>query len=351
MANKLTWKTNNGKTICEELLIPILNKQLNVVDVGARNHMYELPEILTKNYNYIAFEPNKDEYEKLIRNETDAVKAGIIIPRWKNEKIYSCALWSDDKERPFFYTKGTGACTMMGEADKRVAEKMYLEQPKRIIENKKKKEKILSYYEQHINVIKTENVKCQKLDNIIEENIDKIDYLKIDVEGGEIEVLRGSELLLKNKKILFIKTEFFLTPHYLGLPLLGAQQEYLSLFGFRLIGFDFNHSKYTRENTIIPPENDRRLVYGGDAYFAIDPDLNKLTAEELHRLGIIAIAHGFTSFGMSVIREGQLISEKLIKLIELRLSKANLRTWHLRLIKIIEIIPTIIMLKLLKYKK
>jgi len=47
------------------------------------------------------------------------------------------------------------------------------------------------------------------LDNFAEqEKIKKIDFLKIDIEGAEITVLRGAKQLLKNKSISFIQFEF-----------------------------------------------------------------------------------------------------------------------------------------------
>jgi FkbM family methyltransferase len=47
------------------------------------------------------------------------------------------------------------------------------------------------------------------LDNFVkQEKIEKIDFLKIDIEGAEISVLHGAKQLLKNKSISFIQFEF-----------------------------------------------------------------------------------------------------------------------------------------------
>ena len=45
-------------------------------------------------------------------------------------------------------------------------------------------------------------------------NINKINILKIDTQGFEVEVLRGANNLIKNKKIDFIETEINLGFQY-----------------------------------------------------------------------------------------------------------------------------------------
>lgn len=58
--------------------------------------------------------------------------------------------------------------------------------------------------------------KIDKLDNYVEsKNINKIDYLKIDVQGEEYPVLVGSENTIKNNMISFIEVEIILNDYYL----------------------------------------------------------------------------------------------------------------------------------------
>ncbi len=55
----------------------------------------------------------------------------------------------------------------------------------------------------------TETVMVTTLDSFCEKNqIEKIDFLKLDVEGYEFSVLKGAAAMLKNKKIRFIQFEF-----------------------------------------------------------------------------------------------------------------------------------------------
>jgi len=61
-------------------------------------------------------------------------------------------------------------------------------------------------YAPRLNVVK---VKCTTLDSLARElNVRKIDFLKIDVEGHELFVLRGAKSLLSEGSIDFIQIEF-----------------------------------------------------------------------------------------------------------------------------------------------
>ncbi|MBD2360726.1 FkbM family methyltransferase [Anabaena minutissima FACHB-250] len=61
---------------------------------------------------------------------------------------------------------------------------------------------------QYIPIVKTEIIEAISLDSFCKNNgIHKIDYLKIDVEGAESDVLQGAVDLLSNKAIVFVQFE------------------------------------------------------------------------------------------------------------------------------------------------
>ncbi len=54
-----------------------------------------------------------------------------------------------------------------------------------------------------------EKIKVKRIDDFCkQENIDKIYYLKIDVEGAEFDVLKGASNLIEHKKVSFIQFEY-----------------------------------------------------------------------------------------------------------------------------------------------
>jgi len=297
-----------GRTVGELVLEPLLANDagLTVIDVGARNGMSELPASYARNAAYVGFEPNHEEYLKLSERRTDAIKAGIAVPRFREETYYPTAIWGSAGTRDLYLTEVTGACTMMGPPDEYLAEKLYL----RTLNG-------LRAFPRAI--VGTTSVPCDTLDALIADTT-TVDYLKIDVEGGEGEVLKGAERLLRRRGILFIKSEFFQLHLYRNQPLLGHQQVLLDAFGYRLLDMDMHHQRYVRRSTRIPVDADRSLFMAGDAFYAIDPDRNDLSPTDLQRLAAVSLLFGFNSFAVGLLRDGNLLPRADIDAIERALS-------------------------------
>ena len=188
-ANRL----KSGGTVGSMLLEKLVERGGDIagVDVGARNSM-EWPGTLIGQTHYFGFEPNQEEYEKLINHASDAQKLGITCANFGKENYFDSAVWSDTAERPFYVTKGTGACTMMGRTNLAVSCNMWLGTDRQ------------PYEHQHSEVQETSQVKCTTLDEAFKGR-EYIDFLKIDVEGGEMEVLKGAEKTLAKAQYLMIE--------------------------------------------------------------------------------------------------------------------------------------------------
>ena len=318
MTHRLDYKTAAEGTVADILLAPLLQREedFRIVDVGARNGMLDVPPSYAAHANFIGFEPNVDEYEKLLSGTTDAAKHGFVPPRWKTKTYYPYALWSSPQIRPFKITAGAGTCTLMDGVSEAVTQRMYLQYP----DERRQR----PFYNQLADIRDATKVECRRLDELIESDR-PIDYLKLDVEGAELEALKGAENLFAKNRVLFVKTEFVMVPYYDEHPLFGHQQALLERWRMRFLGFDLAHVHYTRDQSFIPPAVDRRLIHAGDAFFALDPDRNRLTGEDLHRMGIMCIVHGFVSFGLSLIRDGNLLSVQAFKAIEMALARVPLR--------------------------
>jgi FkbM family methyltransferase len=74
-------------------------------------------------------------------------------------------------------------------------------------------------------------IECKKLDSLFfENNLNNIDYLKLDVEGAEYKILLGAKNLLESKKISFVQFEYGLKD--INIPSVESIMEFLSSCGY-----------------------------------------------------------------------------------------------------------------------
>lgn len=149
-----------------------------VVDCGAHIGKYTIlsSKIVGKRGKVIAIEPDPENYKVLIKN--------IALNKRKNITPLNCAVWKETKKLKLFITDTTTQ-HFTGNTDSN------------------------RHYERAI------EVDAIKLDDLFRKaKIKKIDWLKLDVEGAEAEVLAGARKALKAHKISNIIIE-------LHMPVLG----------------------------------------------------------------------------------------------------------------------------------
>jgi FkbM family methyltransferase len=326
----------NGRTVAEAILEPVLTAGgvPIVVDVGARNGMWSLPAAYAKHARLVGFEPNREEFERLRDRKTDAdtfyARTGEARPRFHDEQYYPYALWDKDEERTLYITRAVGAASMMGPVHDKM-KKHFQMWPGADTANPK------SVFQTHFDIAATAQLQCRTLDSFL--GADKIDFLKMDVEGAELRVLHGAEKLLARRAVLFIETEFQLFPYYQEHPLLGDQHRFLAERGFRLLDFQFNHARQRRGGSVLPEHNDRVPLAAGDAFLCLDPDGPvAIPPLDLHRLAAISLVFGFSSWSISLLRDAGLLPSHQIDAIETAIRSRPL-SWRRRLLQSWNAIP------------
>jgi len=135
------------------------------IDVGASNGLDGSNSSLFEfylNWNGICIEPNKVQYDKLIKN--------------RNCKIYNCCIAEEDTIKEFWEIKGP-ISPLSG------LKESY--DPQHI-------DRIQKEVLQTNDTIEIKNIEVKKLSTLMNENnISYVDYLSIDVEGAELQVLEG----------------------------------------------------------------------------------------------------------------------------------------------------------------
>jgi FkbM family methyltransferase len=79
------------------------------------------------------------------------------------------------------------------------------------------------------------DIRTTTLDLFCSQNkIDRIDILKLDIQGGELGALKGAEQLLKENRVGLIYSETYFVEQYEAQPLFHEISSYLHKFGFYL---------------------------------------------------------------------------------------------------------------------
>lgn len=169
-----------------------------VLDAGANigGFVVQAAKVLNNTGQIYAFEPNADNIKTLQKN----LKLNDIT----NCEIIDLGLWSETKKMEFFISHRPGEHTLINYDDTTSFQKKGVLQ-----------------------------INCDKLDNIVQRyKIEKIDYLKMDIEGAEIEALKGGKQCLSNFNP-FLLIEALHTIE--GIPTYKTIVPYLKEFGYNLL--------------------------------------------------------------------------------------------------------------------
>ena len=98
-------------------------------------------------------------------------------------------------------------------------------------------------YGNQLETIETIKVKCKKLDDYLkEERIDDVDLIKLDLQGSELDAIRGGFESFKKGKIKYVLCEILFQRHYDSQP--SADQifnELMATHNYRLFNFYQHH--------------------------------------------------------------------------------------------------------------
>lgn len=195
------------------------------VDIGSRNGIIDLPGLAPFTDAY-GFEPNPAEYDKLLTGKTDSSLLGQKIILYKSVNYSPYALADFEGNADFYITKGPGACGMLKPDLERLRE---IHWKGGIFKE--------NFGDDVFSVEKVIRVPVKSLAVFAQERrLDCIDYLKVDVEGSEYEVLQGAGDFLKN--IGVIKAEVCFIPFRENQKIFSEIDLFLRKNGFDLLRYE-----------------------------------------------------------------------------------------------------------------
>ena len=192
---------NNTYNFQDNIEALLKNKKLIGLDVGAQggfNSDKFFPEKYNKYFESILVDPLKD-----------SLKNG------QSKHVINKGLWSSKGDRKLYILNKRPESSSMYEPDSKSLTIYDFE------------EKDFHLFD----VIKTEMVECDTLSSSLKElNVNTLDYLKIDTQGAELEILKG----LENYRPLMIKCEVQIFPMYKKEPCWTEVTDLLYKLGYML---------------------------------------------------------------------------------------------------------------------
>lgn len=178
------------------------NLKINYVDVGARNDLSELLQKIEANLNVFGFEVDPNERE-------------LLNKKFPNRKYYEFGLWSNKKTLELFITKDPSSSSLY---------------KPNISENNNYKD---SFHDNR-RISNQLKVNVVKMDDLIKISPD---FIKIDTQGSEYEIIKGANEILKNNCPL-ISLETWTRDVYKGSPTFEKIIPILSDLGYEILDME-----------------------------------------------------------------------------------------------------------------
>ena len=199
--HKISKKTFNKQDLSKIKLFLSINNNKNklcLFDIGAAGGLQARWKLFEKNIRAIFVEPDQRSFLKLKNSGLEVIDK---------------TLWSETTQKEFYLTKKLQTSSMY------VPNRAYLD----LFPNNKR-----------YDIVKTTKVEVTELDNLVDIH-NQPHFLKLDIQGAELEVLKGSVNALKN--VLGLEVEINFKEIYKKTPLANDVEKYLNSQGFVLNDF------------------------------------------------------------------------------------------------------------------
>jgi FkbM family methyltransferase len=237
-----------------KVLTSLLNKNaINLLDVGAAGGIEPRWKKISRKINYFGFEP--DERARMTTPNT----------KFSGYQLSPFAVGDSDSQAMLNVTKNEGKSSFF------FPNQDFLERfpnPSRF------------------SVSKQIELQIKRVDS---QDFDEIDFMKLDIQGGELSALKGAEGIFS--KVLGVEVEVEFSKLYINQPLFGSIHDFLVERNFEFIDF-VNLCRWERKSQL----GLGQLVFG-DALFLKSPEkiiLDELSEEKIRKyLAILYIYNRF----------------------------------------------------------
>ena len=190
-----------------------LDLSINTYEIGSRGGAFDDLKKIEHLVNYIGFEPNPDECSRLNKKSESS-------RRFLKERYFQTAIGGIKSRKNLYVTHQPGCSSFL-----------------------KPNKKLLSFYGRESWFKVVEEIQADTItlkDFCLCKHQPSPDFLKIDIEGMELEVIEGMDSLLD--EVIGIRLEVNYLNHRIQQPRFGEIMSALEKQGFRVFQFLENHS-------------------------------------------------------------------------------------------------------------
>lgn len=244
---------------------------INFIDIGARGSFFNKFSPVSDITSVYAFEPDKEEIESLKKKEGK---------NWKNFKLFSLAL-GENKNKTFLFSCVAPTNSSIFKPNPKYIRRYNMEKWK--VKSKKK-------------------VTLDKLDSLLNQSANKKkigEFIKIDTQGSEFEILKGAKKILKNHTIGVI-TEVSFLELYKNQKLFSDIEMFLRKQNFYFFGFETFHN---RSKGFLSKDkyNFKERLMQTNAIFFKDPfEQSFLDKRKIRAICLSTMINGFFDFSLEI---------------------------------------------------
>lgn len=255
------------------LYASLAKQPFGFIDAGAAGGVHPLIQPLSDLTACTGFEPDPVAYCELVKFAEESP--------FSRFRVFDVALSGKPAEQPLYLTKSNVCISLL--------------QPDEELPNR--------YGLHSLDLVGTSKVKTDTLDNLFNKN-DEIyaEFIKLDCQGIEFEILHGAENILKNQCVaLYVEAEFF--TFYKGQKLFHEIDGYLRGLGFQLYGLS-PHYLSAKKIDRRQYDTQERIAWADAVYFkdplAYDSNIS-LDKRKIESLIVSAIMLKYYDFSIELV--------------------------------------------------